>query len=433
MIIPPPSSDPACQPYLMDYARVVAGSLLSRGAEAPAAGHFMRLSIRLPVSSPFRSAQSLIKSGRPSHLPESSGNATQPRTDDDWSWMVWHLIESVCEYNPRLSVTLDLSAPLSSPALLDRWTAEPVTHVWLPSRSFLANAKGYPVLSKANQVFLRSLINAKAHALSFLLVGTQKPPENHSRGGQNAYEQYVRHLERGVASTTSEEDMQVRGYADYLQAPLQPLFDHLEGQTYATFEADSIKYDKYEEAIYQALKSLPRSSSVLIWVCGAGRGPLVSRSIAAARRAARTIRVVALEKNPNAIVGLRNRAASEWGQDVVSVELGDMRSIKPPAQKADIVVSELLGSFGDNELSPECLDGAWRLLKRECTFSNSIQQLTHRQPTEYAFPRRTHPTSHPSRHRSCLPKCTADTQLSLIVCRPSNRRPKPPRHPTWCI
>lgn len=31
--------------------------------------------------------------------------------------------------------------------------------------------------------------------------------------------------------------------------------------------------------------------------------------------------------------------------------------------QADILVSELLGSFGDNELSPECLDGAQRLLK----------------------------------------------------------------------
>lgn len=26
--------------------------------------------------------------------------------------------------------------------------------------------------------------------------------------------------------------------------------------------------------------------------------------------------------------------------------------------QADLIVSELLGSFGDNELSPECLDGA---------------------------------------------------------------------------
>jgi protein arginine N-methyltransferase 5 len=37
-----------------------------------------------------------------------------------------------------------------------------------------------------------------------------------------------------------------------------------------------------------------------------------------------------------------------------------MRRWKPshPDDKADIMVSELLGSFGDNELSPECLDGA---------------------------------------------------------------------------
>ena len=40
-----------------------------------------------------------------------------------------------------------------------------------------------------------------------------------------------------------------------------------------------------------------------------------------------------------------------------------MRHIDLP-ELADILVTELLGSFGDNELSPECLDGAMRLLKR---------------------------------------------------------------------
>lgn len=39
-----------------------------------------------------------------------------------------------------------------------------------------------------------------------------------------------------------------------------------------------------------------------------------------------------------------------------------MRLFTPP-EKIDILVSELLGSFGDNELSPECLDGAQRHLK----------------------------------------------------------------------
>jgi len=41
-----------------------------------------------------------------------------------------------------------------------------------------------------------------------------------------------------------------------------------------------------------------------------------------------------------------------------------MRVVDIPA-KADILVTELLGSFGDNELSPECLDGAVRFLKRK--------------------------------------------------------------------
>ena len=60
---------------------------------------------------------------------------------------------------------------------------------------------------------------------------------------------------------------------------------------------------------------------------------------------------------------LQNRLRSEW-QGKVELLFGDMRQVNIP-EKADILVSELLGSFGDNELSPECLDGAMRFLKRE--------------------------------------------------------------------
>lgn len=44
-----------------------------------------------------------------------------------------------------------------------------------------------------------------------------------------------------------------------------------------------------------------------------------------------------------------------------------MRSLEIP-ELVDILISELLGSFGDNELSPECLDGAQRFLKRKNLF-----------------------------------------------------------------
>ena len=60
------------------------------------------------------------------------------------------------------------------------------------------------------------------------------------------------------------------------------------------------------------------------------------------------------------------RRALEWG-DLVTIIDCDMRTWNAP-EKADILISELLGSFGDNELSPECLDGAQRFLHR--LFSN---------------------------------------------------------------
>lgn len=50
---------------------------------------------------------------------------------------------------------------------------------------------------------------------------------------------------------------------------------------------------------------------------------------------------------------------------------GDMRLLEVP-EPVDILISELLGSFGDNELSPECLDGAQRFLKRKSELPSSI-------------------------------------------------------------
>lgn len=63
---------------------------------------------------------------------------------------------------------------------------------------------------------------------------------------------------------------------------------------------------------------------------------------------------------------LENWRFEEWG-DQVTVVSCDMRDWAAP-EKADIIVSELLGSFGDNELSPECLDGAQHFLKGNSVF-----------------------------------------------------------------
>lgn len=108
-------------------------------------------------------------------------------------------------------------------------------------------------------------------------------------------------------------------------------------------------------------------SFALFFVCldskvlGAGRGPLVRECLKASEETGVPVYIYAVEKNPNAVVTLQSLVLSEsWAN--VEVVASDMRQWNPE-EKADLVVSELLGSFGDNELSPECLDGAQRCLK----------------------------------------------------------------------
>jgi protein arginine N-methyltransferase 5 len=175
------------------------------------------------------------------------------------------------------------------------------------------------------------------------------------------YLNYVARLFQSKPAHTPQEQFELP-YHDYLQAPLQPLQDNLESQTYETFEKDPVKYVRYEDAIFRCLqhKIEAGKQSVAAIVVGAGRGPLVVAVRSAAARAKVDARIWAVEKNPNAVITLKHRSKLEnW--DNVEVVSEDMRFWEAP-QKADLVVSELLGSFGDNELSPECLDGAQRFL-----------------------------------------------------------------------
>lgn len=100
---------------------------------------------------------------------------------------------------------------------------------------------------------------------------------------------------------------------------------------------------------------------LVVTVVGAGRGPLVQCVLSASTAVGVPVRVYAVEKNVHAIVTLRNRRITErW--DNVTVVHADMRQYAP-TELSDLLVSELLGSWGDNELSPECLDGAQRCLR----------------------------------------------------------------------
>lgn len=138
--------------------------------------------------------------------------------------------------------------------------------------------------------------------------------------------------------------LQCPAYCDIIIDPLQPLRDNLDPTVYAQFEKDTKKYSQYEKAIKLALK--PTSKSVL--VAGPGRGPLVQMVVEMS-----FAKITAVEKNPQCIDILKERNAHEW-LDRVEIVHQDAREV---CGKWDLVVSEMLGSFGCNELSPEVLNG----------------------------------------------------------------------------
>ncbi|POO03787.1 Protein arginine N-methyltransferase PRMT [Trema orientale] len=330
------------------------------------------------------------------------------KTDDDAtdvnsdhmidSWEIWNSFQLLCEHHSRLSIALDVMSSLPSENSLGRWFGEPVRAAIVNTDSFLTNTRGYPCLSKRHQKLITGFFN---HSIQVIISG--KPVHNLQRGIADLasdqsnnnidgvqryplrpYLDYIGYLYQRMDPIPEQERFEL-GYRDFLQSPLQPLMDNLEAQTYETFEKDTMKYIQYQRAICKALLDrVPDEEAsaitTVLMVVGAGRGPLVRASLQAAEESGRMLKVYAVEKNPNAVVTLHSLVKLEGWESIVTIISCDMRYWDAP-EKADILVSELLGSFGDNELSPECLDGAQRFLKPDgisipSSYTSFIQPVT---------------------------------------------------------
>lgn len=276
-------------------------------------------------------------------------------------------------------------------------TSTTVANGWQPFGEAAGSSSSAPRPAEASQIWQQD--NKKSGNVSENL-------------GPTPHLEYLRYLQRKQPTKTLLQRFGA-GYQDYLQSPLQPLTDNLESITYEVFEKDPVKYDLYYQAIVQALsdwreQGKPASGPdgrVVVAVVGAGRGPLVTKALLASESEDVPIEMWAVEKNPNAFVLLQRHNEERWGNSVNLVK-SDMRSWKGPLRRIatqlhgytgqwppprddyghpiinqnqpsiaaptnaqtlthgpiDILISELLGSFADNELSPECLDGILPLL-----------------------------------------------------------------------
>ncbi|KAK0706612.1 methyltransferase-like protein [Lasiosphaeria miniovina] len=321
------------------------------------------------------------------------------------AWDSWNTIRLVCNYSTRLFyIAVRIPRRLPEKELQERWFAEPLHYLTIAQKTFQENRNRHPSLSRHHQELINHYMRLK-NAPWFILndVGpaiesleesadkmvtdfptlteanqTLKESRKSQMPNLNVFVAYLRHLERQQPPFSILETPTLTSFQDWLQSPLQPLSDNLESATYEMFEGDPVKYDQYELAITEAMaewKVLKKPSAIgavdangnpelVVAVAGAGRGPLVTRVLRAAKKTGTSIQLWAVEKNQNAYVYLLRQNKRVWDNQVTVVKT-DMRGWEGPQPKGytnvrckvDILVTELLGSFGDNELSPECLDG----------------------------------------------------------------------------
>eukprot|EP00798_Chlamydomonas_sp_ICE-L_P014068 gene14068-20013_t len=373
----------------------LAGADAEPSGQAPAGADTSKNGVPLSRSE-VKAAEKAAIAGGP-HYPHPSSAAAD-------SWETWHQFRALTDFHPLLGCVLRLGQHLPPHSMLDRWMGEPVKALILPTDLFTLNKRGYPVLPKAHQDVLAKFFKNNVQVIlsgeraegmpevrvpppgddnpNFVAVDgntgftINDPGESHPL---RPYWEYLGFLFRKL-DVVPGQDMAESDYRDYLQVPLQPLQDNLESQTYETFERDVMKYTLYEEAVYKALldtvsDSDAKTKVTVLMVVGAGRGPLVRSSMRASERSGRQLKVFAVEKNPNAVVHIQAMLRREGWEDKVSIVSADMRHWQAPEQ-ADILVSELLGSFGDNELSPECLDGAQRFLKKGGSYTSFLAPVT---------------------------------------------------------
>ena len=311
-------------------------------------------------------------------------------------------------------------------ALQTRWFAEPLHYLTFGPVAFQENRAGYPSLSKHHQELINMYMRLKNAPWMLVHDVGPSPQEFEEASGldfpslaeahsgaaalpqPNTYVSYLRYLERRQEPLTHLEASTLTSFQDWLQSPLQPLSDNLESSTYEMFEGDPVKYDQYENAITAAMaewkelkkptssvphtnNTLPPEPELVVAVAGAGRGPLVTRVLRASEKTGMPIQLWALEKNQNAYVYLLRQNKREWGGKVHVVKT-DMRDWDGPVPDGyssictttvDILVTELLGSFGDNELSPECLDGIQVHLARPHGISIPHSYTAHLSPISY--------------------------------------------------
>ncbi|XP_072269944.1 protein arginine N-methyltransferase 5 [Pyxicephalus adspersus] len=167
--------------------------------------------MRVPLVAPNDLRDDLIEN-EPVSQSEEEDNEVEER-----SWVWWHSFRTLCDYNKRIALAIEVGADLPSGSIIDRWLGEPIKAAILPTSIFLTNKKGFPVLSKVHQRLIFRLFKLE---VQFVISGSH----HHSEKDFCSYLQYLEYLSQNRPPPNAYE-MFAKGYEDYLQSPLQVIFN----------------------------------------------------------------------------------------------------------------------------------------------------------------------------------------------------------------
>jgi len=251
------------------------------------------------------------------------------------------------------------------PERYDRWHGEPLFLFILSTDSFVfspsppsLNSKMVEMVPAHRKIVFDLAISLENQKFLVMPKGQMWPTQ---RKQMVEYLTSFLNQKKGPLLPPQNDD---RVLTDVLLLPMETVWSDLSAADYDGLESDITKYQHYSEAIgYMIGNEIDLKNGLVIYILGAGRGGLVGPclEIVKARfpHLHKIVTLIAVEKNPSACISLRYKNNTLWHGKLRIIE-GDMRFVlkDPDLPKADLIISELLGSFGDNELAPECLKGA---------------------------------------------------------------------------
>lgn len=282
----------------------------------------------------------------------SEENVLDLNRQDTWQW--WNRFRCAAHFDIKLRVVLEfneIEEPDSD--FVHRWLGEPIEAVVIPSSIFTRDCQNNPTLSEAWQKIL--LYFLQLHVNIIVSTGAN----NRSLKLYSDYLLNLRDIRKDGQCLQDSEGV--------LKTQSSSLYGNLDCQAQEICEKNSIKYKFYQNAIAAALIDRVSDQDVddkltVLMILGAGKGWLVHSALNAAEYTKRKIRIYIIEKTLNAVRTLTAMVEKFWSTKDVRLFSSDMLEVYPP-EKADILVSELSGSFKDHELFLERLDYAQHFLK----------------------------------------------------------------------